>query len=117
MDGIERFLCCFKNEDILQELLGLGIDLPGMISKGTLEREDDDGPAALAALAAAGGGNGGSTDLSRVRQTLAVRPEQQVVVRGSQHHLAVAGAASEQDAMSEGSEIMNESVVSSITDR
>ena len=94
---------------LLHELLCLGIDLPGMISKGTLEREDDEGPAAI--MAAASG-----PDLSRVRQTLSVRPESSSGGRGSQHHLGV-GGSSEPDAMSEGSEVMNESVVSSITDR
>ena len=72
-------------------MLGLGIDIPGMASKGTLERDDDE-PTSVNNMANSNG--------ARLRSTLAIRSEQQ-----------------EGDDMSEGSELMNESVVSSITDR
>ena len=74
-----------------QELLGLGIDIPGMASKGTLDREDDMPMSIIS-----------SSSTTRLRQTLSLRPE------------------AEEDRieeMSEGSELMNESVISSVTDR
>ena len=79
-----------------QELLGLGLDLgPGMLSRGTMEREDEEPP--------------------KFRQTLAVRPEED---EGGASDGGNAEAAAI-DAISEAavSEIMNESVVSSVVDK
>ena len=68
-----------------QELLGLGLDLgPGMLSRGTMEREDEE-PA-------------------KFRQTLAVRPEEE-----DEDNEAASEVAA--------SEVMNESVVSSVVDK
>ena len=104
---------------LFQELLGLGLELPGMTSRGTMEREDDL-PASLSRLKGAGAAaNNSQTSVTssrdadirdfhrtssasgvNFRQTLSVRPELEADL-GSNN----------------GSEIMNESVVSSLTDR
>lgn len=69
--------------------MGLGLDLPGMLSRGTLEREDEL-PAHWT---------------HRVRDTLSVRPEEE------------AGLSATDGTSNVGSEFMDESVVSSMTDR
>lgn len=68
---------------LFQELLGLGLTIPGMATTGTMDREDSLSEAP-----------------PRFRETLAVRPEANGEANDD-------GAASE-----EGSEVMNESVVS-----
>ncbi|XP_059084420.1 TBC1 domain family member whacked-like [Tigriopus californicus] len=71
-----------------RELLGLGLDIPGMLSRGTLEREDE--------LPA---------HWNRVRDTLSVRPDEE------------AGLSATDGTSNVGSEFLDESVVSSMTDR
>ena len=96
-------LLCF------QELLGLGLDIPGMISRGTMERDDDE-PSILMSASSTPQNNTPSGAGAKLRTTLSVRPnlENNRPHGDSQHEF---------DAISEGSELMNESVVSSITDR
>ena len=86
-----------RTHSVWQELLGLGLDLgPGMLSRGTMEREDEEPP--------------------KFRQTLAVRPEED---EGGGSDCGNAEAAAAIDAISEAaaSEFMNESVVSSVVDK
>ena len=73
-----------------------------MISRGTLDREDD-GPT----------GTPGHRSAARVRQTVLLRPEQRL----DEEDQESGHGTDDPEAMSQGSEVMNESVVSSVTDR
>ena len=96
---------------LFQELLGLGIDIPGMASKGTLDREDDQPQGMSSGLRRGNVSSQSSIAESsspapgfppaKLRQTLLLRHEEN----------------EEMEAMSQGSEVLNESVISSITDR
>ena len=87
-----------------QELLGLGLELPGMTSRGTMEREDDLPQSMITSSSSSLGVGSGSAKGPKLRQTLALRAELLAEER-------------EDEAMSQTSELMNESVVSSVTDR
>ena len=78
-----------------------------------MERDDDE-PSILMASAASMANSsstvGGGVHGPKLRTTLSVRPD----LENNRQH---GGSQHEFDAISEGSELMNESVVSSITDR
>ena len=92
--------------------MGLGISLPGMSNHGTMERDDQGFPSSLSVNGSSanlrtstnsvGNVNGSSTNV-RFRQTLSVREEDKIVA-----------LAEEEDV---DSELGDESVVSSVTDR